>query len=147
MKKRVAGVVLALIISFATAHAADLAITCPASLAVRQSLTTVPTGWDSGTSSAPIVLSTVSFFEGPPSEQADLVYDRESDSGNKRTATWQFSADNKRGIWLQCGYAATTALVSKRLPNNISECTVTYRTDVTVAGMPEVKTIRCKTRE
>lgn len=132
----------------AVAKAAEVEAACPTSIAVRQNIAGVPQGWTSAVdSNARTELASVTFFDGPPSEQASLVYDSESHAGKKRTATWRFNQDTKRAVWMQCSYAATAVVLSKRLPEQVSECTVTYETDVSVAGMPQVTAMRCKTRD
>jgi len=140
-----AAVLLAIAFLAGAALAAEPKISCPASITVQQAIANTPPGWQASENrNLPTSLATVSFFDGPPSQEADLVYDHESRAGKERTAVWRFSPGSKHGIWLQCGYAATTVVLSQRLPDDISECTVSYKTDVFIAGMPEVTAIRCR---
>ena len=139
----------AILVAMSTvARAAEREMSCPPSVTVRQVADRVPDGWTSAIdANARTDVASVTFFDGPPSEDASLVYDSESRAGQKRIATWRFAPDNKRAVWMQCSYAATTVVLSKRLPDKVSECTVTYQSDVSIAGMPQVTAIRCKTSD
>ena len=59
-------------------------------------------------------------------------------------ATWTV-APNTRGYWLQCGCDNTTAVPSRRLPDSVRTCKVTYeRKTQTTSGLPVVKHVGCK---
>ena len=61
------------------------------------------------------------------------------------TATWNL-APNTRGYWVQCAYDHTTAVLSRRLPAEVTTCRVLYerKERVATSGLPVVKHVACK---
>lgn len=118
---------------------------CPARVSVSQQIGKVPSPWVASYAKAPLTLGGVTFYDGHPSEMASLVYDDEKTSGNTIVATWFFRADTSaRGFWLSCRYNQTTAVLSRQIPRNITECSVTYNSKETVSGHYVIKAIKCK---
>jgi hypothetical protein len=116
---------------------------CPPVLTVREQAT-APAGWDLSYAASPRRLESVTFFDGPPKEQASLVYDEQVKDAKELRATWHIAAGG-RGTWIACGYASSGALVSRRLPPEVRVCTVTYERDVTSAsGLPAIRRIDCQ---
>src|ERR1700683_2251385 len=97
---------------------------CPLELTVREQAT-APAGWDLSYEAGPRRLESVTFFDGPPKDEASLVYDEQVKSAKEFRATWHFPAGG-RGTWISCGYTSTGALVSRRLPPTVRVCTVVY---------------------
>jgi hypothetical protein len=116
-------------------------IHCPQTVSVRQVATDVPAGWTAGVGAAPVQLAGVTFFDGKPEEEASLVYDRRGPTRTGTSAVWTFQ--RSAHIWLSCNYAATSVVLSKPLPP-VTQCTVFYRKDVTIAGLPEIEHIDCR---
>jgi len=59
-------------------------------------------------------------------------------------ATWTL-APTGRGHWIQCAYDNTTAVLSRRLPETVNTCAVTYeRSTKAVNALPVVKHVTCK---
>lgn len=100
---------------------------CPRSIDVKQAISTVPSGWAVEYETTGNTLTQVTFFDGPPSEKASLVYDRyvKSKTG-KDTATWTFSPQSKYSHYIACRYNDTSATLSRKLPDNTTECKVVY---------------------
>lgn len=118
--------------------------TCPQKIEVEQRIGVVPEGWDAAQTTATVALAAVTFFDGPPSEKASLKFDSEDLQKRDRVAFWNLPP-NVRGYWISCGYQNTTAVISRRLPENIRSCAVTYdRRKRGAAGLQAIKDISCK---
>ena len=117
---------------------------CPATISVEQRVSGAPDGWEAAQSDAKPQLAMVTFFDGPPAERASLKYDREEREKRDWTAVWTL-APNARGYWIQCAYDHTTAVLSRRLPAEVTGCRVSYeRKTQTAAGLPAVRHVACK---
>jgi len=89
-------------------------------------------------------LAGITFYDGPPSEQASLVYDQIKHGKSQDVASWTFSPQKDRPIWLTCSYAGTVVELSRSLPPQIKTCTVTYDPQEHIAGLPAIKKIDCR---
>ena len=117
---------------------------CPQKIEVEQRFGVIPEGWEAAQSAATVVLASVAFFNGPPSEKASLKYDSEDVQKRDRVAVWNLPP-NARGYWISCGYQNTTAVISRRLPADIKSCAVTYeRKKRSGAPLPAIKDITCR---
>jgi hypothetical protein len=116
---------------------------CPSSIEVNQSIKTIPSQWTAAHEDFPSILAGITFYSGPPSEDASLVYDKWVKRNGLAYASWTFSTDSSR-IWLKCSYAYTTVTLAKELPKGTKRCDVTYDPKVESNGSPEVKDISCK---
>ena len=118
--------------------------TCPPKIEVEQRIGVIPKGWEAAQPTTTVSLASVTFFDGPPSEKASLKFDSEDTQKRDRVAFWNLPP-NARGYWISCGYQNTTAIISRRLPENIKSCAVTYeRRRRSAAGPPAVKDITCR---
>jgi hypothetical protein len=116
---------------------------CPPTIAVRQA-GTAPAGWEVAYDKRATDLAAVTFFEGPPAEQASLVYDEQTTGAGETRAVWRFTAGGK-GTWISCAYDGTRAVLSRRRPAAVHTCTVRYAKAVTsAAGLPAIKGIECR---
>jgi len=116
---------------------------CPDTIKVEQRITDLPPAWEAGLSDARPGLMMVTFFDGPPAERASLKYDSELRLKGNWVATWTFAA-NAHGYWIQCVYENTTVVLSRRLPETVRTCNVTYERSTTAAnGLPLVKAVSC----
>jgi len=86
----------------------------------------------------------ITFFDGPPEENASLVNDSTSRIGGKDIATWRFGASRVRPLWVACGYSGTSISLARNLPTNIRSCSVTYNPRQQVGGLPLIEQINCK---
>jgi hypothetical protein len=136
------GITLALVLISASALQAQDAY-CPPSVSVKQAVDAVPDGWFAGQDKSPLQLSALTFFDGPPVEEASLAYDSWTKHNGLAHGVWHFTPNTMRGTWLSCHYSGTNVVLNKKLPPSTSECTVTYDPKVTIAGNPEIKKIDC----
>lgn len=117
------------------AHAADWKAACPASVSTTQSVGgALPEGWGAYARSLSAVQSappgtaiagnsspvSISVFDGPPQEMADLV----PDNPNAKRPKWTFAKDRKRDIFLVCNYADTRMKLARKVPAGVRSCTV-----------------------
>jgi len=117
---------------------------CPDSVMVRQSGSAPSSQWTVSYRAAAPALESVTFFNGPPDEEASLAYDRIVDSKDTSLATWTFPKD-ARGYWVKCSYRDTTLELSQALPSTISACRVAYdRQASSASGLPAIKRITCE---
>ena len=134
--------VTATLITACPASAADLL--CPDAVSVKQTGAPPAPEWSVSYSAAPTALEMVTFYSGPPKEEASLVYDDLVRGKEGSTATWKFPKD-PRGYWIKCSYRGTTVELSKTLPPTVSTCRVTYdRQTTSASGLPAIKRIACQ---
>ncbi len=143
--KRIALNLIAFACAIAAPHLACAQATCPPTLAVEQKTPAPAPDWSVTYSGYDTAIAGVTIFEGPPTEQASLVPDREQTTSDTVIQTWEL-AKSDRGYWLQCEYANTTAQISRRLPVNVSRCDVTYERNVRFGGEGRrvVKSVNCE---
>ena len=116
---------------------------CPKAIRTKQTLENAPAGWKSGSSNKQEqALAGITFFDGPPEQEASLVYDSYTKGKTADHAVWHF--DRSSQIWVSCIYQGTAITLSKALPANTTECKVVYSPDVHVDGYPEIKQVICK---
>jgi hypothetical protein len=117
---------------------------CPDAISVKQSGTAPAPDWAVSYSATPSTLEMVTFYSGPPKDEASLVYDDLVRAKDSSTATWKFSKD-PRGYWVKCSYRGTTLELSKALPPTVTSCRVTYDREATSAtGLPAIKRTACQ---
>jgi hypothetical protein len=113
----------------AQAQASDaLVLTCPATLNVTDSVSGLESGWqavaDAGLGAAH--LANVTFYSGSPEQMASLVPDGEKKVKGGTSATWSFAKGDKDGYWLACNYDHTRMMATRKLPETVTQCTVTF---------------------
>jgi hypothetical protein len=129
-------------ISACVSHAAAAGISCPATIQTDQRAS-APAPWTVAYGALPIALAQVTIFEGPPSEQATLVYDNEKKLPKEIVQSWNLGPST-HGYWLQCAYSSTTAIISRRLPDSVKHCEVRLARDSSfVNGQPVVNKAEC----
>jgi hypothetical protein len=128
------------------AHAASDsgAVGCPDRIDVRQELTGSVEGWTAILDDTPHRLAGITFYDGPPKDNASLVYDQRTKAAEKEIAKWQFLPARDRQIWLACSYAGTAIVLAKALPAKTSTCSVTYNPRQLIAGFQVIEKIDCK---
>ncbi len=144
MPLRFALVILGTVQLFCVFAAAEQSATCPANVDVHEQLSTPPAGWSATYDNAPHQLAGITFYDGPPKDNASLVYDDIAKSAGKQIARWHFAPTSIRSIWIACRYAATAVVLTKALPATVSGCTVTYDSKQQIAGEPVIDKISCK---
>ena len=80
----------------------------------------MPEGWNPRTESVRRELTSASLYDGRPEEKASLVPDKQASQGTK--AIWNLSKENKNGYWLECRYAQSVTVISKRVPDEALRC-------------------------
>lgn len=123
--------------------AAD-AVSCPATITTRQQLTSQVAGWTAMMDDTPHNLAGITFYDGPPSEKASLVYDKITKTKGEETAEWTFDPKNERQTWIACSYAGTAVELARTLPPHTAMCSVVYDSREQIAGLPAIKKIACK---
>jgi len=124
------------------ASVARAQVACPPSVSVEQKAA-ASNEWGVDYSKLPAALSSVTIFDGPPSEQASLKYDDERVTKSEIIQTWELPASD-RGYWLVCGYTNTTAQLVRKLTNAIRACEVVFEKGVSYGGGGMVvKRARC----
>ena len=130
------------IIAAALAGVACAQVGCPSTITVEQKAS-APNDWSLGYAKDAAELSSVTIFEGPPEELASLKYDDERTVKDEIIQTWELPA-SKRGYWIVCGYANTTAQLRRKLPDDIRACEVIMAKDETYGnGGAVIKRARC----
>ncbi len=118
-------------------------VKCPPSIKVEQKAISPSQEWNVSYNPLPADLEMVTFFSGPPEENASLVYDKKTKVKGGWVGTWKFPKD-PAGYWLRCSYRGTQAELSRRLPDSISACRVTYdETMHSAAGLPVIRKMEC----
>lgn len=114
---------------------------CPATVLVEQKIQQFPAGWRALNNKLPNRLSAITFYDGPPEQNASLV----NDASNKLNMedTWHFQPGSE-GIWIACSYAFTEVVLARQLPRGTAQCSVTYDPKVSIAGHPETRQVQCK---
>jgi hypothetical protein len=126
----------------ALSFAAD-AINCPKTIATRQQLSAPETGWSATLDDTPQTFSGITFYDGPPTEKASLVYDQIKHAKGEDVASWNFGQVKDRQTYVTCNYAGTVVQLARKLPPQITSCTVTYDTQQHISGQPVIKKIDC----
>ncbi|HEV2977029.1 MAG TPA: STY0301 family protein [Casimicrobiaceae bacterium] len=135
-------VVAVTLLTASSASAADSL--CPDTVSVTQTGTSPAPEWSLSYSRAPSELEMVTFYNGPPKEEASLVYNDFVRGKDSSTATWKFPKD-LRGYWVKCSYRGTSLELSKALPPTVSSCRVSYeRQAASPSGLPAIKRIACQ---
>jgi hypothetical protein len=120
--------------------AADLA--CPVALSVRQTATSVPSGWEATSSSEPAHLDGVTFYLKHPKDGGALVPDKTVKQKGEERVTWSFVSQPGDEFWLGCRYTGTTVILVQKLKKDVSQCVVRY--DLLPSGSRlRVKAIGC----
>ena len=136
-----------LLVGFASLPTPGIAadeVACPDAVKVQQSATAPAPGWSVSYNNTPTSLEMVTFFNGPPKDEASLVYDEWIDTKIESVATWKFPKD-PRGYWIRCSYRGTTMEIAKALPSSLASCRVIYeRRSAGASGLPAIKSIACR---
>ena len=127
--------ICALIFVGSPALAADWTLDCPAQISTTQSIGgALPDGWSAIVrtpssvtnvgagaaiaSNSPSV--SISVFDGPPTEMADLV----PDNPNAKVQRWTFGKKRTRDIYIVCNYADTRMKLTRKTPKEVASCSL-----------------------
>jgi hypothetical protein len=117
---------------------------CPASISVKQTAEKIPDGWTATQDDMPNPWEGVTFYSGPPKENASLVYDRWTKSNGVESGIWHFARNASPPIWLSCRYSFTNVALAKQLPSNTTECMVVYKARTSPAEPLEIQKVACR---
>jgi len=117
----------AMLLSLLAAPALAATPACPPQLAVRQQALNLPDGARAFDISDRHPLISIQFSDGAPDERYWLAPSRQTRRGAFLTNIWEFTASD-RPIWLSCGYAGTSIVVSFPLPASLRRCEVPFDT-------------------
>jgi hypothetical protein len=116
---------------------------CPQAVAVTQALAAPQPGWTAGLDKLPMEVASISVFEGPPEELADLIPDDGKDAADTRSDIWNLPQSD-RGYWLVCHYSSTTVTLARQLPATVTRCEAVYEKQQTfTGGAPVVRSVKC----
>jgi hypothetical protein len=117
---------------------------CPGTIKVEQKAESPSKEWRLSYSSSPNDLEMVTFFSGPPEENASLVYDQRSKAAGGWVGLWEFTK-GPAGYWIRCSYGGTRAELSRRLPDWVNSCRITYDESMhSASGLPGIRNIECR---
>ena len=97
---------------------------CPDTIKVDQKAIPPSPEWSVSYNSLPHQLEMVTFFSGPPQENASLVYDEKSKTKGGWVGTWNFPID-AGSYWIQCSYSGTRGR-TVQAPPGLGECLPSY---------------------
>jgi hypothetical protein len=100
--------------------------TCPASLTVKQTPITIPSGWEAISGSEPGHLDRVALYLNNPKEGGTLAPDKTDKTKAEETVTWRFVRAPGEEVWLGCVYSGTTVILARKLNSDVSKCVVRY---------------------
>ncbi len=112
---------------------------CPAALSTVQSAPDAPPAFTVQSTTEPSSFRNVTFFDGPPAEQASIA--PESDDGVR--STWTFDPAAPKGIWVACGYQGTQITLQQQLDRGVRKCVVAFDRNVLIDGYPQIRDIDC----
>ncbi len=113
---------------------------CPTHLSVEQRAVDPPAGFQPFDPAVTHPWDTVAFSDGPPDQMAWLAPDTTQHRGKSFTNIWTFASAGG-GTWLSCGYAGTSLVLSRRLPDSTRRCEVRY--DATMSP-PVATAVTCR---
>jgi hypothetical protein len=143
-KRNIFFVLAVLVLTVCATHAQE--IVCPDTISVEQKPGPPVEGWKASVEKGINRFSNVMFYDGPLEQMASLVPDKQWRKGDKEYATWELGpiTDPSREIWLSCQYSGTLAVLSRPLPRDVAECTVTYNPRHGTSDPGYVERISCK---
>ncbi len=98
------------------------AITCPASLTVKDSAVPVQ-GWHVEPTEASHSFERISVYNGQANaKEFELAPDRQRSSGNRFTQTWNLKGYRTMNIFLRCRYRDTSVVLSTDIPQQLNTC-------------------------
>jgi len=119
-------------------------IVCPVTTKIESAtLVEVPDGWTEGLSNHRLRVRAAGFYSGPPSGMAELKPDFSREKAGVVRERWTFEGyPENKGIWVSCVYEGYVVSLAKKIPQNITECTVRYKK---TKGVTAFEGISCKT--
>lgn len=121
-------------------------VACPAQLSPSViALNEAPVGWSSALRDTPLELTGVNFSDGPPAEKAYLMESSSHESKQILVTRQVFDSPAIKGAyWLICEYADHTVFLSRPIPAEIGECTVTHSKRPNSLRKYQFRSLTCK---
>ncbi len=116
--------VLAAVLCAAPAGATAAPLPCPARISTKQELAQPLEGWQWYATATSHALDAVSIFDGHPSRQVSLKYDRAHARKGRRVQVWHLARGKE--YWITCGYEGTSVAVMHALPAGLRQCEVVW---------------------
>ena len=118
---------------------------CPVSSVVEQKVVDVPNGWEVSYGNVHHELTSITFYDGHPKENASLVNDQVMKSKREEKLIWHFERNSARSYWLTCSYGRTNVVLSRAIPKEVSKCAIRYdRRTKSVDGLPRIIDAICQ---
>ena len=121
---------LLLIASCCTAAASDSVATeikCPDSIRERPVVETQVEGWDVVGEAGVRPLDRVGIYLFNPAKNGALVPDATKRTKTEERVTWLLVRGQSDEFWVGCIYHGTTALLAKRLDQDVGQCVASYQ--------------------
>lgn len=123
-------------------------ISCPTLTSVTEKVTSNSPEWELNFNTLQNRVAQITIFDGPPSEKVALKHDGNRSKNGKKTLLWRFylphTAASTHGYWISCAYTHTNATMSKRLPDSVKECAITYTINARVENDFLINKVECK---
>lgn len=106
---------------------AEVSFVCPEAVHLASASLTadsIPPGFSTATSTAPIRLSGINMFDGPPEQGAALIPFQEEHSAKKKVtvSSWKFDSSYPQGKFASCDYANGILRVVIRTDDTVKSC-------------------------
>lgn len=108
------------------AFAASEKLECPQQIPASAIQISDSGGWTARAPKA-LPLSSAGFNDGSPAAQRALKPFATKNNAGQTQHTWKFEGEYPEGKWLSCSYVGGVAILSKKIGDNISECSISYR--------------------
>jgi len=105
---------------------------CPSTLEVEQHADP-PSGWSVSYSEQPPRLSSVTIYDGMPSNRVSIKYNYRKQNRNELLLRWDLIY-SPRSYYLQCSYERTSAQIAMPLPAGVRGCEVVFDRLVSYSG-------------
>jgi hypothetical protein len=109
----------------ASSPATPLSDACPAQLPVRQAISEPIAGWTLLDQQGNQPFQRVAFFPGPPADSSLIVPTAEYKSQTGLHDRWDLPR-RAGGYWMTCAYGNTTAIVARKLADDVDFCQADY---------------------
>jgi hypothetical protein len=119
------------LLTSSAASAAPLEIQCPDRIALEEVARASYPSWELTADKGKIdyYVESIRLFDGHPSEMASLAPAKTTQAQGRIVDTWLLPpAESGRVYWVACAYRNSMTLLTKRLPDTVSRCRLTQKT-------------------
>ena len=100
---------------------------CPESIRDRPVVETQVEGWDVVANAGVRPLERVGVYLSNPTKNGALVPDGTKRTKTEERVTWRLVRGPSDEFWVGCIYQGTTAILAKRLGEDVGQCVATYQ--------------------